>query len=316
MGTFEGLVLRISGPCRRAISLVKGAFIFLSARAERGDFVKRKLLSLAAIAALYPVVQASSASAAISDIYDDGVGSFGSLYTGLNGVVTSVLSTSGTTNTFTVQDTAPGDQSASVIAYSISKTAYTAVVGDNITFNAYDAGYQDAPELTASTGVNAFTVTSVNSHLNAFTPPVLTIPQTMTAGTGYNYTTSTTGAEEATYPYSEAIVTLDDVIFNGSTPTLSTTTNTAYYVNDGQGNGIELYDYKSDTSVLAAVTAADAANPGGFTQHEYDITGYVDVYYGEAELYPLSITAVPEPASLSVLALGSVGLLSRRRRKA
>ena len=277
--------------------------------------MKRKLLSAAAMAALYPVVHVASVSAAISDIYDDE--SFNNYYMGLQGVVTSVLSTAATTNTFVVQDVTPGDTNASVLAYSIPKSTYTAVVGDQITFSAYDPGYQDAPELTASTGTTAFTLTSVVHGGTAPSPFLVTIPQALTAGSGYAFQ-SPSSTEEATYPYAEAIATVDNVYFNTSTASLSTTSNTAYYVNDHAGNGIELYDYKSDSAVLAAVTAANAANPGGYsTSQAYNITGYVDVYYGESEFYPTSITAVaavPEPASLSLFGLVSVGLLGRRRR--
>ncbi|MGA2440217.1 MAG: PEP-CTERM sorting domain-containing protein, partial [Tepidisphaeraceae bacterium] len=50
-----------------------------------------------------------------------------------------------------------------------------------------------------------------------------------------------------------------------------------------------------------------------------DLTGFVSVFPGTpgtAEFTPISVTAVPEPASLGGLAVGCVAMLMRRRRTA
>lgn len=225
------------------------------------------------------------------------------------------MNVASSSTTFTIESP---DQSASVIAYSIPKTTYTPTLGDATTFSAYNAGYQDAPELVAGNSSNGvFTATKISTGNSALVPPfVLTIPEAYTAGDGAG---AASGVEAAAYPYGESIITLDNVYFNSSYASLSTTANTGYYINDGLGDGIEMYDYKSDSAVLAAVTAADAANPTGFSSSTaYDITAYADVYYGETEIYPLSITAVsvPEPTTIGLLGLAATGLLGRRRRHA
>jgi hypothetical protein len=44
-----------------------------------------------------------------------------------------------------------------------------------------------------------------------------------------------------------------------------------------------------------------------------DLTGIVDVAFGTTEFVPFSITSVPEPTSLGLLGVASLGLLKRRR---
>lgn len=119
------------------------------------------------------------------------------------------------------------------------------------------------------------------------------------------------GTANALALYAQTMVELDGVSISGAPSTLSTYTN--YTLSDSGGNTTDMYTTGSDSAVSDAVDAANTANPGGFGG-TYNIIGYADVYKGVAEIYPTAVIAVPEPASLSVLAIGAVGCLLRRRR--
>lgn len=263
--------------------------------------MQKKMLLLAAAAAAILSMGSVPSFGAISDIYGNttagGGGSQGGNYTE-TGTVTSILNSTSTANTFTI-----ADGTGSVIAYSIAKTNYTPTVGDNITFSAYNVPYYGAPELVnnnSTAGADTFSAT-INSTGNAVSPPVITIAQ-MNASVNGSYPVP---------PLSEAIVTLDNVTF--TTAPASLAAKTTYTISDSTGTG-DLYTYTSYGAVVTSDTASNAANPGGYTG-TYDITGYVDPYSATlAEIYPLSITAVPEPASLGALAIGALGLMARRRR--
>ncbi|HEY1687102.1 MAG TPA: PEP-CTERM sorting domain-containing protein [Tepidisphaeraceae bacterium] len=251
---------------------------------------QKKLFALsAALVAILPVMYGSSASAAavpISSVYAGGAGSYE-----IAGTVSSVLNVSATANTFTVTDA-----SGSALAYGIPLTTYTAKAGDVIDLTATDSPYQGAPELVSS----GFTVNSLTTPGTPVAPTVLSIPDFNASGNG----------TVSVVPYAESLVELDNVSFQ--TPPASIVTNTTYTIQDSSGNTTKFYGYKSDSAVLAAVTAANLANPLGFSG-TYDIVGYADGYFGAPEIYPLSITAVPEPASLGLLAFGGFSLLARRR---
>jgi hypothetical protein len=253
---------------------------------------KNLLLCAAALAAIVPAVFAPSASASIADIYTNGTA--GSPYTE-SGVVSAILNTSASSNSFVITD-----GTASVLAYSISKTTYTAQLGDTINFTATNAGYQNSPELV-TTGF------AVNADIPSTPPGTQPAPADISVPTFNASGNATAGVP----PYSEAYVEIDGVTINGAPATLSTNTN--YVLTDASSNTMTMYPYASDSLVKAAVTAANAANPGGFGG-TYDIIGYADEYYGAPEIYPLSIIAVPEPASISLLALGGISMLARRRR--
>ena len=218
----------------------------------------------------------------ISAIYSGGSGA----YTGLSGTVTGILSTATNTDTFVVQDS-----TGSVLLYNITKTNYTPTVGDTVNFNATDSTYQGAPELV-NTG---FTLTSSTSG-TAPAPTTLTVPQFNAAGTG---STANGGTGAAVAPNGESIVTLTDITLPAGTTTL--TTNTNYTLTDATSNTTTLYGYKSDSAVLAAINAANAmeSSNSSFYSGALNITGYVDVFNGVPEIYPLSFSAysaaVPEP---------------------
>ncbi len=254
----------------------------------------KKLLLCAAVAAILPVLSGTSASAApstIAGIYTTGPGTYTDTAT-----VSAILNVSASANTFVMQD-----GTGSIIAFGVAKSTYTATLGDSISFNATDVTYQGSPELSSS----GFTLNGLPTPGTAPSPTVLTIPQFKATGDG----TATAFA-----PYAESLVELDNVTISPTTAFPGASANATYTLSDGT-NTTSLYAYKSDSAVVAAETAANAANPGGLTG-TYDIVGYDDVFYGAPEIYPLSIVAVPEPASITLLALGGISMLARRRRMA
>ena len=233
----------------------------------------------------------------IAQVYTDAQGGNGTASYQLTGTVTDIISTNSTINVFTFQDS-----TGSILFYRIAKSVFTPVVGDNYTVNATDDAFENSPEI-ANAG---FSLDSTNSTGNTVTPTVLTIPQ-------FN------ASDNGTYgvaPNSEALVELENVYLPSGTNSLATFTS--YNLSDGSNTAV-LYTYTSYTQVSAAVTAANG-EPSGFLQAPLDIIGYSDPFYsassgGEAELYPIAFIAVPEPASVGLLAGAAFAIMHRRARR-
>jgi hypothetical protein len=253
----------------------------------------KKLSSIGAVSLLTIGVAVPCASAAVSTIAQVTAAGAGTYE--IQGTVAAVLNVASTTESFVITDATGG-----IIAYNIAKTTYTPTAGDSIDFTATNAPYQGGAELTTT-----------NFALDA-----AVVPGTAPAPITIDVSELTAGATSGGFPLSEELVTLDGVSFGATTTTLAN--NTTYTITDASGSG-SVYPYKSDSVVLAAEQAANAA---GILPGPVDITGYVDVYNPSGtsptyEIYPTSITAsavAPEPASLGVLSLGAVALLKRRRR--
>ena len=173
-------------------------------------------------------------------------------------------------------------------------------------------------ELAYSTAVasgNFLAVTSTGNALPAV--PVVTIPYlTTTTGNGVNLGTNPGNFPAITAQYLQ----IDDVTItagNGSTvnsfstlwPTFAqaTTATETYTITDSSDNSIELFDWVTSYSVDGAM--GGTAIPTG----PVNIDGFYDKFN---EFVPLSITAVPEPASIGLLAMGGLMLLKRRARNA
>jgi hypothetical protein len=100
--------------------------------------------------------------------------------------------------------------------------------------------------------------------------------------------------------------------------TTSLGNNKSYVLTDGSDNTTTMFTEDEESFVESAYKAANTAEiASGDTLYTepLDITGWADVFDGKAEIYPLSISAVPEPASFSILGIGAIGLMSRRRRR-
>jgi hypothetical protein len=183
------------------------------------------------------------------------------------------------------------DSTGSLIDFQLPKATYVPQLGDILNITANDSPFDGAPEIK-----NAPISLSVVSSGNAVpTPPVLTIPQVKAA---------------VVEPYVDAIVTLNHVTI-ASNPSFPLAGNASYTLTDGT-NTITMFTYKSYTGSVAGTAALNLVSSSTVP---LNITGFVDDFNGTAELYPLSVVALPEPTSLSLLAVGGI-MLTRRRRRA
>lgn len=221
-------------------------------------------------------------------------------------VIAAVLSQPGTLDGYTYSSWSflAADSTGSLDLYGAlpSGTAFTPAVGDAISVSGTYSPYHQIPE------VGTLTALGLISSGNAVSSPgVYTIPQLTASGTG-------------SIPQSLAgyLVTLDNVsLYTDSAATIpvsgnfATHANVTLYAKDGSGNIMEVYDWASSYAACGAL--GGTAEPTGLV----DITGFISQSGSYApELTPISITPVPEPATLSLCGGGALlALIFRLRRK-
>jgi hypothetical protein len=235
------------------------------------------LLSFNSTASAFPVT--------IANVENGGAGT----YTIDNAEVVSILD-SNASSLYTTEILE--DSSGSIIDFRMPRSSYVPTLGDSIDITTTNSPFDGAPELSGTP-----TSISVNSSGNPIpTPPVLSLAAFNSA---------------ITPPTVDAIVTLDNVTFTGGAPA-TLAFNTDYTLTDSTTNTAILYDYKSYTAVNAELAQLNAL--GGGNAPPLDITGYVDDFNGVTNLYPISAVVVPEPASISVMAIGAFAMMARRRK--
>ena len=274
--------------------------------------MKRKYLLLTGLIASTVILSASNALASdAAQIFAD---SSGTLVTydnasGAYPVITAILSQPGTGDGYTYRTWAilAADSTGSLDVYGVMPSlGFTPAVGDAISFTGTYSPYHQIPEL--ATNVNGSSSMILYSTGNAVSSPgVYTIQQLTNSGTG---------------PIPQGIaghlVTLDNVsLYTDAAATIPVSGNFAMgnnvtlYAKDAGGNIIEVYDWASSYSTCGAL--GGTPEPTGLV----DITGFVSQSSTfPPELTPISITAVPEPMTMSLCGAGGLlALMFRLRRK-
>jgi PEP-CTERM motif len=219
-------------------------------------------------------------------------------------VVSAILTAPGTVDGYTYSRYVflAEDSTGSLDIFGLpTGSAYVPTVGDAIELSGTYSPFDSIPEVGTLTSI---TLQSQGNGVS--TPAVTTIPTILGL------------AQTPTLPlgYGENLLTLDDVSLYtdaaGTVPVsgdFPTHANGTYYVKDGSGNIMEMYFWASSYSVAGAL--GGTAIPTG----DVDITGFLSVSGGVAQITPFSITSVPEPTTLALSGVGALLALAFRRRK-
>jgi hypothetical protein len=182
----------------------------------------------------------------------------------------------------------------------------TPTVGDTILVQGTYSPFDGIPEIENGTpqAINVFGPGSSGNPPYAPGAPALTSIPTINVGTNGN---SINMSGLAGYLLSLNNVTISSVSnFTAGTTTLlsnwATHANNEGLITDQGGHSMTMYLWASSYSTCGAIAASGGAIPTGLV----DMTGFVDDFGNSAEFIPISITAVPEPAALSLCGLGSL----------
>ena len=182
--------------------------------------------------------------------------------------------------------------SAEIYASSASLGSYVPTVGDTLSLSGTYSPFHQIPEIA--------TITAISKTGTASVPAIAK--------------SSVSQLNQTTLPESIAghLFELDNVTISGETPTPFDLSNspTGATITDASGSMTLYYWPTSYSSTYANFNGlAVPTTP-------VNLIGFVSVFNtGPAEFAPISFaTAVPEPASLGLVAAGGLALLRRRRR--
>lgn len=219
-------------------------------------------------------------------------------------VITAIGSAAGTTGdgyTYTNWAILANDGTGSIDLFGHFPTGdtYSPAVGDEVTATGTYSPFDDIPEIGTLTAISPFGSTASPGT------QVVTLSQLQAAN----------GFGASSFGILGYYIELDNITITQENATntvpgnFPTHANGTYTLLDSNGlNPTTMFQYASSYSSAGAL--GGTAVPTG----PVDLTGTVDIFDGAAEVIPFSITAVPEPASISLLVLGGAALMARRRR--
>ncbi len=203
-------------------------------------------------------------------------------------VITAILSQPGTigTKTYSTYAILANDGTGSIELYGSLPTGstYTPTVGDSISVSGKYGPYDSIPEIGSMTAITKETSGNPLPAVQTSTIPTLNVATPPNNVGGY-------------------LFNLNNVTISGLTGTTFGLTSEAGTITDASGNTMAMYYWPTSYSAAAANLNGTAIPTG-----PVDITGFDSAYKGTAQFVPVSIAAVPEPASLAVMALGWFGV--------
>jgi hypothetical protein len=264
-----------------------------------GDMRKISKISLFAV---FAAVAAPAFASNIATIDQDASGTAVTLDS--NPVITAVLSAPNTVavDGYTYSNYAilanDGTGSVELFGHLPTGSTYVPTVGDAISVSGTFSPFDGIPEIETLTSI-----APVSSGNPVPSPVPVTIEQIQTSPT-YN---DPTGPNN----YAGYLTSLSDVEFSklpasGLFPTHSTL---SLALTDGTDTVTAFFWPSSYSSVAPLGGTAIPTGP-------VNVIGFEDVFDSATEFVPISITSVPEPMSMSILGLGGMALLARRRRHA
>lgn len=217
-------------------------------------------------------------------------------------IVTAVLTAPGSLDGYTYKNYSflAADSSGSLdMFYSSTASSYAPAVGDAVSVSGSYAPYEGLPEISTP----SISISKISSGNVSPGATLVTIPQVNV----------TALSSQSLVNYPGTLVQIDNVTLGNAGSVWTSHANVTTTISDG-ANSMVLYDWASSYSVDGALGGTVA--PTGLV----DVTGFVDFYASasEAEFIPVSITAVPEPVTMSFLGGGLAlvaGLSCSRSRK-
>ncbi len=263
-------------------------------RLRKATRISAKRLAILAAVACVSLVTTATRASTIAQVETQASGSPATLDN--NPVITYIASMPGSGDGYTYTNYAilanDGTGSLDLFGHLPVGSTYVPTVGDAISVSGTYSPFDNIPEIATMTSISL-----VESGDPVPAPTPVTIPQMTALGATQNYAIQ------------EYLLALNNVTFVAPPASYPVHANLSLTATDGT-NSMTVFFNPSSYSVSDPL--GGTAIPTG----PVNITGIASVFNGVAELLPFTVTPVnvPEPASLGLLAVGGIAILTRRRR--